>query len=337
MQPFPLRSLPAWFCPVHELELVDGGNALRCPADHAYPIVSGIPRFVESSSYADAFGAQWLRYRRTQLDSYTGTTISRQRARRSLGEELWKRLHGTQVLEAGCGAGRFTEVLLGEGACVTSVDLSAAVEANKLNFPPSDTHRIAQADILALPFEQQQFDLVFCLGVVQHTPDPEQTIAALYEHVRPGGWLVLDHYTYSYKWLVQTAPLFRLYFRRLSPRRGLELTERLVDTSLSLFRKVGRQTRHPRLYTRLLKTVIPVSSYYHVFPELTDEHQCEWALLDTHDALTDWYKHRRTLRQIERTLVRLGLESAKIARAGNGVEARGRRPYSKQRAYGSSL
>jgi len=328
LQPFLLRSFPAWFCSGHGLKLVDDGNALRCPADHAYPSVNGIPRFVEASGYADAFGVQWLRYRRTQLDSYTGTRISRDRARRCLGEELWERLHGMQVLEAGCGAGRFTEVLLGEGAGVTSVDLSAAVEANQLNFPPSDTHRIAQADILSLPFKRQQFDLVFCLGVVQHTPDPEETIAALYRQVRPGGWLVIDHYVRSYKWVVQTASVFRLYFRRLSPARGLRETERLVDLVLPLFRRVGRETRHPKAYTRILKSLIPVASYYHLFPELSDEHQREWALLDTHDSLTDWFKHLRAPAEIERTLRQEGLTEIWCERGGNGVEARGRRPTS---------
>lgn len=118
-----------------------------------------------------------------------------------------------------------------------SIDLSHAVNANQLNFPQSDAHRIAQADVCALPFAPRQFDLVFCLGLIQHTPNPEETMEALYEQVRPGGWLVIDHYTYSYKWFVQTAPLYRLFFRRLAPAVGLERTERLVETFLPL---VGR-------------------------------------------------------------------------------------------------
>jgi 2-polyprenyl-3-methyl-5-hydroxy-6-metoxy-1,4-benzoquinol methylase len=98
------------------------------------------------------------------------------------------------VLEAGCGAGRFTEVLLKRGASVTSIDLTDAVAANQENFPQSEHHRIAQADILRLPFSPKQFDAVFCLRVIQHTPSPEAAIAALYDQVRPGGLLVIDHY-----------------------------------------------------------------------------------------------------------------------------------------------
>ena len=109
---------------------------------------------------------------------YTGTTISRDRARRCIGEKLWGELDKKQVLECGCGAGRFTETLLAKRAFVTSIDLSEAVDANQENFPQSQTHRIAQADILQLPFAPRQFDLVFCLGVIQHTPNPEKTITS---------------------------------------------------------------------------------------------------------------------------------------------------------------
>jgi 2-polyprenyl-3-methyl-5-hydroxy-6-metoxy-1,4-benzoquinol methylase len=77
----------------------------------------GIPRLLAlESNYADAFGEQWNQYRMTQLDSYTNTTISKERLKRCLGDVLWQRLEQLErleILETGCGAGRFTEVLLG--------------------------------------------------------------------------------------------------------------------------------------------------------------------------------------------------------------------------------
>src|SRR5262245_36302371 len=172
---------PSWYCPAHRQPLKDHGDLLVCSVGHQYPRRNGIPRFVPSATYAAPFGTQWTKYRLTQLDSYTRTTISRDRARRCIGEELWKELAGKQVLECGCGAGRFSEVLLKKKVSLTSIDLSEAVEANQENFPQGEDHRIAQADIENLPFERQQFDVVFCLGVIQHTPDPEKTIACLYE------------------------------------------------------------------------------------------------------------------------------------------------------------
>ena len=46
---------------------------------HSYPIQKGIPRFVPESNYADSFGLQWNKFRKTQLDSYSGQPISADR------------------------------------------------------------------------------------------------------------------------------------------------------------------------------------------------------------------------------------------------------------------
>jgi len=292
---------------------------LLCPAGHSFPIRDDIPRFVESAGYADAFGPQWKRYRLTQLDSYTGSGISHDRARRCVGEPWWRALTDRHVLECGCGAGRFTEVLLEQGACVTSVDLSEAVDANRESFPPGPAHRITQADLEALPFAPRQFDVVFCLGVVQHTPSPERTIGWLYEQVRPGGLLVFDHYRYQVRRFTQLAPLFRQVLRRLPPEQGLRVTESLVRGLLPMHRRAGK-------LAPLVSRVSPVASYYQTFPQLSDAVQYEWSLLDTHDSLTDWYKRLRTRRQIAATLGQLGAQVELCARQGNGIEARARRP-----------
>lgn len=274
------------------------------------------------TGYASAFGAQWLRYRVTQLDSHTGVPVSERRLRRCLGHDLWSTLEGMNVLEAGCGAGRFTEVLLDRRANVTSIDLSMAVEANNENFPVSDFHRIAQADILRLPFARQQFDAVVCVGVVQHTPSPEHTIEALYQQVQPGGWLVIDHYTFALSYFTKLAPVFRAVLKRMEPGRGLRATEALVRTFLPLHKAV----RHYYPGQALLSRASPVIVYYHAIPELSDADQEQWALLDTHDSLTDWYKHFRTRKQLRVLLERLGLVDIYCDYGGTGVEARGRRP-----------
>src|SRR5256885_5645773 len=105
-------------------------------------------------NYADAFGLQWNTFRKTQLDSYCGTNISLRRARRCIGPEAWAFLQdhpGSEVLEAGCGAGRFTEILLATGARVTSLDLSSAVEADQGNIPQYYRHPVVPAEVPRLP------------------------------------------------------------------------------------------------------------------------------------------------------------------------------------------
>jgi len=242
--------------------------------------------------------------------------------RRCFGEDAWNALAGKQVLEAGCGAGRFTEVLLKQGANVTSIDLSEAVEANQQNFPQSGQHRVAQADILRLPFEPRQFDVVFCLGVIQHTPSPERAIAALYAQVRAGGLLVIDHYAFTLSWYTKTAPVFRAVLRRMPPSAGLRATDAIVN----LFLPLHQLARRSRLAQSLVSRLSPVVCYYQALPELDDETQRQWALLDTHDSLTDWYKHFRTAGQLHGHLRSLGASQIHCVDRGSNVEARAVRP-----------
>lgn len=297
--------------------LTADGDALRCPDAHRYPIRGGIPRFVAGPTYADAFGLQWNAFPRTQLDSQTGLPISKDRLRSALGP-LWEHLSGSLVLEAGCGAGRFTEILLARGARVLSVDLTSAVEANAGNFPIDPRHRIAQADLTDLPFPPARFDIVLCLGVLQHLPSPEEGLAALSGQVRPGGALVVDHYRRSLGWYVRTAPLVRLVLRRLPPATSAVLTRRLVD----LFLPLHRLLRGRRILTKLLIRVSPVIAYYDAQPMLSDDMQRQWALLDTYDSLTDYYKHFRTSGMIARTLAGLGLSDIVCTENRNVVVAR---------------
>lgn len=318
MQP----ALFNWHCPVHQRPLTANGQALKCESGCSYAVRDGIPRFVSSDNYSAAFGSQWKKYRLTQLDSYTGVPISKTRLSRCVGEALWPNLEGKHVLEAGCGAGRFTEGLLAQGAVVTSIDLSDAVEANQENFPQNERHRIAQADITLLPVAAAQFDVVLCLGVVQHTPDPERTIEALYRQVKPGGWLVFDHYTYNVLYYTKMAPYFRMVMRRLPPERGLVWSEYLVNKLLP----VHKRLQSARVLHFLFSRLSPVLCYYRAYPELNDQLQHEWALLDTHDGLTDWYKHFRTTEQIEQTLKALGAVEISTNYGGIGVEARARKP-----------
>src|SRR5437588_11801754 len=99
-------------CQAHAqpLTTVDGRaveevESLTCSRGCRVPVVACIPRFVASDEYASGFGLQWKAFRRTQLDSQTGTTISRDRLVRCLGGPL-DVLRGQSVLEVGCGAGR---------------------------------------------------------------------------------------------------------------------------------------------------------------------------------------------------------------------------------------
>lgn len=172
--------------PENEGVLISGDRSLNSECGHSYPIIRGIPRFVSMRNYCDNFGNQWNIFPKTQLDSFTGFNHSETRLARCLRGNL-ARLKGKKVLEAGSGTGRFTEILLKYGAIVHSFDYSNAVEVNATNNGHHENLVLVQADIRKMPFSKASYDYVICLGVLQHTPNVEESIKCLWEMVRPGG------------------------------------------------------------------------------------------------------------------------------------------------------
>lgn len=305
---------------------VDSPHALRCEAGCSVAVVRDIPRFVDSSNYASAFGLQWTTFRKTQLDSYSGTDISRRRLERCFGRSL-NVVRNKTVLEVGCGAGRFTELLLEAGANVFACDLSQAVEANYENCNGWPNYFICQADARQLPVVPHSFDFVLCIGVIQHTPSPEETIAALARQVKPGGTLIIDHYSHAYLQNSLQRHLRRLLIR-LPARVAKPLTLGLARTLLPLHR-ISWKWRSRRGLWRLRSILLkhsPFIDYLELFPELGYQLASEWSVLDTHDALTDYYKHLRTREEIEACLRSCGLVELEVSYGGNGIEARARMP-----------
>ena len=292
----------------------------------SYPIVKDIPRFVPAENYAQAFGDQWNRFPKTQLDSHTGLSLTEDRLARCMRGRL-ETLEGKRVLEAGSGAGRFTEILLKHGAVLDSFDYSNAVEANAASNGASDRLTLAQADIRYPPFPPASYDVVVCLGVLQHTPDPEESIRSLWRMVKPGGALVIDHY----RWKVRNflpPPIgvggngYRHYFLRLPKEKQYAAVKRVFDFWFPL---VWRLREH-RLLQFVLARFTPIVNYYPHFGLRDRAMYYEWMLLDTHDAMTDVYKHRRTPASIRRTLEALGACNIVVTTGGNGVEAYAEKP-----------
>jgi SAM-dependent methyltransferase len=234
---------------------------------------------------------------------------------------------GKRVMEAGSGAGRFTEVLLDRGAIVDSFDYSAAVEANAANNGKNERLTLAQADIRHIPFPDSHYDYVICLGVLQHTPDPEESIRSLWRKVKPGGALVIDHYRWKLRNFMPpplgvAGIIYRRYFLGLPRERRYAAVKKVFDF---WFPWVWR-FRESKLAQFALSRLNPIVSYYPHFGLRDRDMYYEWMLLDTHDAMTDVYKHRRTIGGIRRVLEELGATDITVTHGGNGVEAFCRKP-----------
>lgn len=314
-------------CPVHHTGL--GFNLdlqeYQCYQGCRYPVVRQIPRFTTSEDYAKAFGAQWKAFRRTQLDSYTGLSITRDRLTRCLGDSL-DIVNGKKVLEAGCGAGRFTELLLNSGAKLFACDLSTAVEACYQNIGESPNLFLCQCSLLNLPVRQEQFDIVICLGVIQHTPNPEQTMISLCAQVAPDGLLVMDHYTHGYP----VTPI-RVWLRRFLTKHTPDFSIkfcRVMVVILWPFHRLLWCIKDIPLLRKVRKFFLywsPIVDYHDAYTGLKPDLLRAWAILDTHDTLTDQYKHLRSAEEITETLRSAGMSNIETVYAGNGVEARARK------------
>ena len=102
---------------------------------------------------------------------------------------------GSSVLEIGCGAGHLTVRLAQRKLKVDAVDSSpgmvelASQQAADAGF--ADDVSVSQADVHALPFKSDQFDLVVAVGVVPWLHSPGEAVAEMARVLRPGGELVL--------------------------------------------------------------------------------------------------------------------------------------------------
>jgi SAM-dependent methyltransferase len=168
-------------------EIVSGG--LTCAAcDGVFPIAAGIPRFVGHDAYAASFGDEWHRFRTVQIDSLNGTTQSEDGFRLKTGLAPAD-VRGRLVLDAGVGAGRYAEVMARWGAEVVGVDLTRAVDAAAQNLQGCPAAHLVQADIFALPFREQTFDVAYSIGVLHHTPDTAAAFRRVAAMVKKGGQL----------------------------------------------------------------------------------------------------------------------------------------------------
>ncbi|HCJ51776.1 MAG TPA: bifunctional 3-demethylubiquinol 3-O-methyltransferase/2-polyprenyl-6-hydroxyphenol methylase [Gallionella sp.] len=101
-------------------------------------------------------------------------------------------LAGKTVLDVGCGGGILSESMAGLKANVTGIDLSdKALQVAKLHLLESGK-QVAYRKIAveAMAAEQPgQFDVVTCMEMLEHVPDPASVIAACAKLVKPDGWV----------------------------------------------------------------------------------------------------------------------------------------------------
>jgi SAM-dependent methyltransferase len=149
-----------------------------------------------------------------------------------------------RILDAGCGTGCGTEYLvhLNPEAQVVGVDLSSAAldvakERITRSCGPEALKRLklihgSLFDIDELLKDEDGFDMINCVGVIHHTPDPQKALNLLASKLKPGGILHIFVYALYGRWeimLMQKA-LRLLQNGQTDYKRGVELGRRLFKT-----------------------------------------------------------------------------------------------------------
>lgn len=286
-------------------------GTLKCDRGHTFR-VNGIPRFVQDEGYTSNFGKQWAEFRKTQVDSATGNTESRQRFFHGTG---WpEKMEGETILEAGCGSGRFTEIMLGTGARVMSFDYSVAADVTNDSFASKGAN-VCQASIYEMPYKRGSFDRVFCYGVIQHTPDVKKSFFSLVEMVKPGGHIAVDVYD-AWKWIFHSRYRVRWFTKRMNQEKLLEWCRKVVPAYMKIMPPM-----HP--YNQLF---VPIKDYRGARPGFTKEQLVEYSILDTFDMLAPEYDQPQSRGTMLRWFREAGLVDVHIQVGGNGLEVRGRKP-----------
>ena len=145
-------------------------------------------------------------------------------------------LRGKTVLDVGCGGGILAEAMASEGARVTGIDLSEqAIGVARLHLLESGVsveYRLVAAETLAAE-TPGTFDLVTCMEMLEHVPDPGSTVDACARLVKPGGTLVFATINRNPKAYV-VAILGAEYVLKLLPRGTHDYARFLKPSELAV-------------------------------------------------------------------------------------------------------
>ncbi len=253
---------------------------------NVFTFSNGAYRIVEPENYTGNFGYQWNKFASTQLDKASKLNISKVRF---FAETGWDKqdLTGQNILEVGSGAGRFSQIILDHTkGTLYSVDYSNAVEANYKNNGPNDRLSLFQASVYEMPFQKNQFDKVFCFGVLQHTPDVQKTVKSLIDMAKPGGEVVVDFYPLKGWWTkLHSKYLLRPFTKKMSNDKLFAKIDNNIDWLIKaskFFSKIG--------LGRVVNRFLPICDIDRTLPRnISNEQLREMCVLDTFDMFSPEY------------------------------------------------
>jgi 2-polyprenyl-6-hydroxyphenyl methylase / 3-demethylubiquinone-9 3-methyltransferase len=103
------------------------------------------------------------------------------------------RLKGKRVLDVGCGGGILSDAMSRKGADVLGIDLAVkSLKVAQLHAMEAGTPSVQYREVAAEALAEEQpaaFDVVTCMEMLEHVPDPSSIVRACATMVKPGGWV----------------------------------------------------------------------------------------------------------------------------------------------------
>jgi 2-polyprenyl-6-hydroxyphenyl methylase / 3-demethylubiquinone-9 3-methyltransferase len=153
------------------------------------------------------------------------------------------RLEGKTVLDIGCGGGILADSMARRGATVTGIDLATkALKVAQLHALEAQTPRISYREISAEDLAEEapaSFDVVTCMEMLEHVPDPSSVVRACATLVKPDGWVFFSTINRNPKaWLF--AIVGAEYVLRMLPRGTHEYAKLIKPSELAAYIRDAR-------------------------------------------------------------------------------------------------
>lgn len=159
-------------------------------------------------------------------------------------------LQGKRVLDIGCGGGILSDSMARKGAQVIGIDLSTkALRVAQLHALEAQTEGVDYREISAEDMAAEcpaSFDVVTCMEMLEHVPDPSSVVRACATLVKPGGWVffsTINRNAKSFLFAIVGAE----YVLNMLPRGTHEYAKMIRPSELSTFsRAAGLETQGMR-------------------------------------------------------------------------------------------
>jgi 2-polyprenyl-6-hydroxyphenyl methylase/3-demethylubiquinone-9 3-methyltransferase len=155
---------------------------------------------------------------------------------------------GERALDVGCGGGILADSMARRGANVLGIDLSAkALKVAQLHALEAQTPNVAYREVSAEALAAEapgSFDMVTCMEMLEHVPDPASVVQACSDLVKPGGWVffsTLNRNAKSFLFAIVGAE----YVLNMLPRGTHEYAKMIRPSELASYcRQAGLDVRH---------------------------------------------------------------------------------------------